>query len=302
MIRRPLRTAPRRAHPSAALVTALVAGAALAAVASAASPSPEPTARPGLPDGEAWIAYQTITPERAGNHAVNLIRTDGTGAFFAFDMIPGGEQKHPDWSPDGRHVVIDALDATSTSDIWIVDVTDWSAEEVVDCVAPCLWAEEPAWSPDGTKIAYQRHTQTDAGEISTIEILDTATGATTTVYTTGPAVQAYAPRWSPDGGSLVLEMPAFSTSGEVLGSSLGILDLSAVPPSVRTVVPADLLANNPDWSPDGTLIAFSAPITGGEPGGSLSDIWVVSPDGTGLRQVTDVAAIRRQCRAADLHA
>ena len=58
----------------------------------------------------------------------------------------------------------------------------------------------------------------------------------------------------------------------------------------RTIVPADLLANNPDWSPDGTLIAFSAPIVGGEPRISLSDIWVVIPDGTGLRQVTDVAA------------
>ena len=44
-----------------------------------------------------------------------------------------------------------------------------------------------------------------------------------------------------------------------------------------------------DWSPDGTLIAFSAPIQGGEPGGSLSDVWVVHPDGTGLTAVTDVA-------------
>ena len=58
------------------------------------------------------------------------------------------------------------------------------------------------------------------------------------------------------------------------------------------------------WSPDAIvghlrridagqhvgLIAFSAPIAGGEPGGALSDVWVVSPDGTGPRRVTDVAA------------
>ena len=74
-----------------------------------------------------------------------------------------------------------------------------------------------------------------------------------------------------------------------VGVSLEVLDI-ATPGVTRTIVPAKRMANNSDWSPDGGLIAFSAPIKGGEPGGSLSDIWVVHPDGTKPQRVTDVAA------------
>jgi Tol biopolymer transport system component len=41
------------------------------------------------------------------------------------------------------------------------------------------------------------------------------------------------------------------------------------------------LASSPEWSPDGEWIAF----TDGE---NEADLWVVRPDGTGLRQLTTV--------------
>lgn len=256
---------------------------------SAASNSPAPSAsRAPLDPGMAWIAYQNNTRERSGAHAVHLIRPDGTGDFFALEVIPGGQQKHPDWSPDGGKLALDATNASDTSDIWIVDVTDWSARKVVDCAAPCLWAEEPAWSHDGTRIAYQRHTTTAAGETSAIEVLDLASGTTSVVHETGTDKGVYAPRWSPDDASLVFEQTA-ADGDTFLGVSLEVLDLAA-PGVTRTIVPVERFANNADWSRDGSLIVFSAPIAGGEPGGPLSDIWVVNRDGTGLRRVTDIAA------------
>lgn len=248
------------------------------------TPSPStPSPRPPLADGDAWIAYQTATGERSGAHAVFLVRPDGTGAFFAVDMVPGGEQLHPDWSPDARRLVLDVADDAGTPDVWLVDLTDWSARKVVDCADPCLWAQEPAWSRDGGKVAYQRHTTTASGEISSIEVLDLASGATSVVYETGTDQGVYAPRWSPGDTSLVFEQTAAD------GVSLEVLDL-ATPGVTRTIVPAARMANNSDWSPDGNLIAFSAPLPGGEPGGALSDIWVVKPDGSGPRRVTEVAA------------
>lgn len=266
--------------------------------ASGSSTSPEPLAgstpeqrespRPSIEDGEAWIAYQNITSERSGAHAVHLVHPDGTGDFFALDIVPGGEQKHPDWSPDGRRLVLDVTDSDSTQDIWIADLTDWSARELVDCAAPCLWVQEPAWSRDGSKVAYQRHTTSAAGEVSTIEILDLMQGTTSVVYETGTDKGVFAPRWSPGDTSLVFEQAA-SDGDNFLGVSLEVLDL-ATPNVTRTIVPVERMANSADWSPDGSLIAFSAPIAGGEPGGALSDVWVVSPDGTGPRRVTDVAA------------
>ena len=255
----------------------------------AVSSSPAATAaRAPLEAGVAWIAYQNRTPERSGAHAVHLIRPDGTGDFFALDAVPGGQQKHPDWSPDGTQLLVDVSDTTETSDIWVASVIDWSARKIVDCASPCLWVEEPAWSHDGTRVAYQRHTTTAAGEISALEILDLASGSTSVAYETRTDKGVYAPRWSPDDTSLVFEQTA-SDGDTFLGVSLEVLDL-ATPGVTRTIVPVERMANNADWSPDGKLIAFSAPIAGGEPGGPLSDIWVVNRDGTQPRRVTDVAA------------
>lgn len=251
---------------------------------SAIAPSP----RPPLRDGEAWIAYQSVTPERSGAHAIHLVHPDGTDAFFALDTIPGGSQQHPDWSPDGRELVLDVDDNAGTPDIWIADVTAWSVRKVVDCAAPCRWVQEPAWSHDGSKVAYQRHTTSSAGEVSAIEVLDFASGGTSVVYRTGADKGVYAPRWSPDDTSLVFEQ-GVADGGAIVGVSLEVLDL-ATPGATRTIVPVEWMANSADWSPDGSLIVFSAPISGGEPGGALSDVWVVRPDGSGLRRVTDVAA------------
>jgi Tol biopolymer transport system component len=265
--------------------------AALAIPASTVAQSPAATSTPPLADGEAWVAFQRPAFERDNAHALHLIRPDGTGAFFAGSAVQGGEQLHPDWSPDGRRIALDALDLDDTDgtyDLWIVDTSDWSAEKVVDCDAPCLHAQEPAWSPDGEQIAFQRHTMTDAGEISTVEVLDLASGDITIVLETPPTKGVYAPRWSPDGASLVFEQVALD-GDDFLGVSLEIVDLAA-PGQTRHLIPVETMANNADWSRDGALIAFSAPAEGGEPGGPLSDIWVVAPDGTGLRRVTDAAS------------
>ena len=272
----------RSPRTTVALATTLTAALVLAATTvQATDPAPAP-----LADGDAWIAFQKAEPR---GHAVNLVRPDGSDSNFPLAAVPGGEQLHPDWSPDGRFIAFDVANDQGTYDIWLADTADWSFEKVVDCVDPCLWANEPAWSPDGTTIAFQRHGMDGEVEISSLELLDVASKDLETVLTTGSDQVVYAPRWSPSGDALAMEVPAFA-DGELTGISVATVDLTADVPALHTIVPATKFANNVDWSPDGGHIAFSAPIEGGEPGGALSDLWMVRPDGSELTQVTDVAA------------
>jgi Tol biopolymer transport system component len=239
-----------------------------------------------LVDGDPWIAFQK--PEARG-HAIHLVRPDGTDAHFPLADVPGGEQLHADWSPDGKWITFDVANDEGTYDIWVADTTDWSTERVVDCVAPCLWVNEPSWSPDGTTIAFQRHSMDGEAEISSLELLDVESRELKTVLTTGSDEVLYAPRWSPGGDAIVVELPSF-VDGELTGVSLATFDLATDIPSLDKIVPPTAFANNPDWSPDGLHIVFSAPIEGGEAGGALSDLWMVRSDGSDLIQVTDVAA------------
>jgi TolB protein len=51
---------------------------------------------------------------------------------------------------------------------------------------------------------------------------------------------------------------------------------------LRQVTPWKLDGNDPDWSPDGSLIAFNA---SAEPS-PTQNIYTIKPDGTGLKQLT----------------
>ncbi len=239
---------------------------------------------------EPWIAYQAFGAD--GGYGVHLARPDGTGIHFAMSAIPGKFQEHPDWSPDGQRIVFSATETDlQTEDLWVADVDGSNAERIVDCQAPCLWADEPAWSPDGRSIVFQRSISHNGTRTSTLEVLDPATKNVQTLLTAPKGKTFYAPRWSPDGRSLVTE---FATNGATIddpptANSIAIVDLRATPPTVRAITKESLLANNPDWSPRGDLIVFSLPATGAGFDG-MADLYTIRPDGTRMTVVTSLAA------------
>jgi Tol biopolymer transport system component len=263
--------------------------------AATAPPTPTPSATPAaLVSGEPWLAFQS---GGSFGYGIYLVRSDGSDRRFPIHGVPAGVQEHPEWSPDGTSLLFTVTeredDGSETEDIWIATTTSWETSRLVDCEAPCAWVDEPAWSPDGSTIAFQRLVEREGTFISTLELLDMETSATR-VALEAPARQGIlAPRWSPDGGRLVVELLELSGDGAdaaMAGDGLAIVDLAAASPALEVIVPFDRLANNPDWSPADDLIVFSAPAEGGEPGGKLSDLWTVRPDGSGLARVTDVAA------------
>lgn len=281
--------------PAATPVPTLDAPTASLAPTALATPdeTPAPTPIAVLP-GEPWLAYQS--GGRFG-YGIYLVRPDGTDLLLPIRDVPSGVQEHPDWSPDGTRLLFTVTEAEDdgreTEDIWVTDTATWEAERLVDCEAPCTGADEPAWSPDGATIAFQRLVEEDGVLTSTLELLDVATGATRVVLVAPARRVILAPRWSPDGGRLVVELLELGGDGadaDMTGDGLAVVDLALATPALQEIVPSDRLANNPDWSPAGDLIVFSAPGEGGEPGGKLSDLWTVRPDGSGLSRVTDVAS------------
>jgi hypothetical protein len=200
---------------------------------SSAPPSPSPSAsRPVVGDDEPWIS---LIAQTGAGYGVHFVRPDGSDLHRWAAAIPG-TQEHPDWSPDGRQLVIDTLDGAGVRDLWIADADGTDARRVIDCVDPCKGVDEPAWSPDGASIAFQRIIVGDLGTLtSTLEILDVAT-ETTRVVLTMPTRQALlAPRWAPDGRRLVVEvvrLPEDSFLVDPDGGAIGIVDLDAAQPAV----------------------------------------------------------------------
>jgi Tol biopolymer transport system component len=259
--------APETAHPTPVVVQA--------------TPTP-------LGDGP-WIAYQA---NGANGYGVQLLPLDGGHGRSGTVAGLGGYQEHPDWSPDGSRFVFTIKHDDTSGDLWIADAATGDAERVVECAKPCLWADEPAWSPDGTKIAFQRGAIRDGKLVSTIEILDLATYAIRVVTALPERFVGLAPRWSADERRLVvedIELASATPTAELVGGTVGLIEL-AKPARVQPLLPFTRRANNPDWSPDGSIILFSMPDKGGDPGGGLSDLWTIEPDGKALTRVTHTAA------------
>ena len=123
----------------------------------------------------------------------------------------------------------------------------------------------PAWSPDGRRLAYVAPA---AGGLTDVYVAD-ADGKNRDWLTRTPGAAEAEPRWAPDGKRLVVER-----SGRLF------------------VIRADrrgerFLANGrePAWSQKRSRIAFV---------GGTDDLYVVQPDGRGLRRLTTTPAVESQ--------
>ena len=176
--------------------------------------------------------------------------------------IPVSYPEDPVWSPDGAKIAFSAplnFNFGQPYQIYVVGADGSDLTQLTHFPYPG-GAADLAWSPDGSKIIFDRCTDAPFCSSLSIYTVDAASGENLQMV----REFGYEPVYSPDGS-----MIAFSD-----GPELRVMRSDGS--HVVTVHP--WLAGNPDWSPDGTLLA-----SGGE------QITVVGLDGSNPRAVTSGA-------------
>jgi Tol biopolymer transport system component len=190
------------------------------------------------------------------------------------------------------------------------------------CTAPCLWHDDPAWSPGDGRIAFSAYIG-DARHPGSLEIdlmLMRADGTHVRHLTHHPdkAHADFQPAWAPNGKRLAFsrysgrrdasaiftirpngsdlrrvtpwsggEFPDWSPNGRwIVLTGGGRKNISLVRPNgtgrhqITTITQGEWISST--FSPDGTKIVTShTPAVGGK-----ADVFVMNPDGSGLRNLT----------------
>jgi Tol biopolymer transport system component len=124
----------------------------------------------------------------------------------------------------------------------------------------------PAWSPDGSQLAFWWNNR--IGVMS-------ADGTTRSWVATGSS-----PTWSPDGRKLAYSC---DEDGALCAYDLDTRHVTVIVP--RTTDGAYVGVGQKDWSPDGSSIVFTGRSSEGDDYTNYRQLFLVRPDGTGLRAV-----------------
>ncbi|MFG2848904.1 TolB family protein [Kitasatospora sp. NPDC048296] len=225
-----------------------------------ATPEPTSSATPDVvaaaaatPAHNGLIVSRAYTDTRRTTSAIVTLAPDGTAQQQVTQPPDRARDDRPDWSPDGGAIAFDRTDPQSgTARLWTVSATGDNAHQIS-------------------------------------QLCDTSSG---TVDCANEDERA--PAYSPDGKQL-----AFSRSWGALDQAhtnqIQYSDLYLMSPDGTNVQRLTFLTNdkpysgavsNPSWSPDGKQLTFEYHTSAtGQPANSRA-IYIVSADGTGLRQLT----------------
>ena len=236
--------------------------------------------------------------------------------YFAFEFL-----SDPHLSPDGKIVAyvvtkIDRAQNRRNSSIWMV-ATDGSRPPWQFTTSPQS-ASSPRWSPDGQSLAFtsaRPDNQASAGSAEQLRpqvyVLSMVGGEARRVTSLKNGVSNY--QWSPDGNRLVVvsrigpsdgrteskdrsDVRHYKNSSYKFNDSgwfddrrthLWVVDIKAG--NAKQITEGDdWNDSDPQWSPDGTKLAFVSNRSGKEyEDNRNSDVWVISATGGSLTKISD---------------
>ncbi len=195
------------------------------------------------------------------------------------------------WSPDGERLACETFGIDDPSLNGIYSVRSSDGGDLTRITSIPEGDDIPgAYSPDGTQMVFARSEPSAVpGEFVESGVFVTNVDGTGLhkVSGPGPFVDIFPGSWSPTGDAILFaarRTPADHKAIWVVnadGSGLRQLELPLACGGPLSD-PTSVGCYAPDWSPDGTMIAF----TQSTPDGIRENLFIVNADGTGLFQVT----------------
>jgi Tol biopolymer transport system component len=152
------------------------------------------------------------------------------------------EAHGPAWSPDGKRIAFESSEPGRGTDIFVMKADGTGITNLTRTLdlSVAFSSSSPTWSPDGSQIAFTSQAVTESGSSYDIFVMNADGSAITNVTNSFPANESQ-PAWSSTGliayqhGAAIWTMRPDGTSQQDTGID----------------------GSNPDWSPDGTKLAYS---------------------------------------------